>query len=1074
MYHHIREEYIGGISFAGMSVDEAMRYLLTKAGFFLPGEAQKIDRITTAFARAYYRENPSLFSSSETIEVLAFSIIMLNTDAFNQSIRKQDRMSKEAFVRNNRGIDQGKDLPRDMLESIYDNIVTNEIKMGLTNSTQTKQRWLGRKDRTRRVDEYIQEMSSGVARAQALLNAHACLRRSYYSKISVDVVRLMLDDVWAEALRLIKTELESRDVVLIRSSLTLLRDAVSTCLFCGAIDERRAFSEVLARLTFKLEQDPSLVFRKHVDPAASSRALREERSRHQKLDLRILHGEHRAVPWFRQVMDANRYGPSSDVTDAIREVHMAVTRAMEQLSNDAAKQDLDYAAKRFTTKLRRDLEADPSRRLLHEGDLVKVCSGGTGKLKTYRFFLFSDMLVYASRAAFSHKYSARRKLPLASLEVVFDPEQLADMGNGFVVKNNQKDLYLVANSHAERVTWRRVIAHAQSEAGVGLAFADNRSTHSDAATDGGGSESQGGDTYGDRSDSGTDGSVGRGGGVGVSAGPGRTAVARQPSPQRTPRTSQRARHNDAVVSGVVSPASSDAAGDSSPNGEADGGDDNEDGDGDGDDGSRSGNGNGTSPGPGSRPSPRRRRSRHGSTSSTERDGLPLRRAYASDSSMADSTVSVHIPGEDDNAGSLWGHHDDDASQDSAERSTQVFVRFLSAPLGFSVKKRGRGLPGARVHSVAPMDGPHRLLRPFDVVSFVDGQDVSSLPYVGVRRTAIDGVLPLTVWLCVYGCVCVAVCGCSYAEVKAMVQSAGMAMRARERQSVVIGFLRPSGDATNGAMDTAAAAAGTSSSPSSPAACDGAPAASTAASDGDHGGIADGAGGSSSHDGSPAGSRGNPCVATPQEASVPATPPPVPRDTVPAPPAVPSPAGSRSADRASSSPTREAPGVSSALSPTGGGGSPASSSVSSGSPLKRQDSLANVKRRFIRALAVARPLLQVTPEGGVHSSSATVLSDDDKLAFYGFFKQATVGDCPAEGAVADGGADDDDDGGAAAAKLEVWRSCHGMRRRDVRGIVCRQCEVVTPHRPCRCMLPVAGHEKVRKVTDGGVPSVGGVA
>lgn len=40
-----------------------------------------------------------------------------------------------------------------------------------------------------------------MERAQALLNAHSCLRRSYYSKISVDVVRLMLDDVWAEALR---------------------------------------------------------------------------------------------------------------------------------------------------------------------------------------------------------------------------------------------------------------------------------------------------------------------------------------------------------------------------------------------------------------------------------------------------------------------------------------------------------------------------------------------------------------------------------------------------------------------------------------------------------------------------------------------------------------------------------------------------------------------------------------------------------------------------------------------------------------------------------------------------------
>lgn len=38
-------------------------------------------------------------------------------------------MSKEQFVNNNRGIDGGKDLPREFMTDIYDRIVNNEIKM---------------------------------------------------------------------------------------------------------------------------------------------------------------------------------------------------------------------------------------------------------------------------------------------------------------------------------------------------------------------------------------------------------------------------------------------------------------------------------------------------------------------------------------------------------------------------------------------------------------------------------------------------------------------------------------------------------------------------------------------------------------------------------------------------------------------------------------------------------------------------------------------------------------------------------------------------------------------------------
>ncbi len=37
---------LAGIDFTGMPFDRALRHLLTNAGFFLPGEAQKINRIT--------------------------------------------------------------------------------------------------------------------------------------------------------------------------------------------------------------------------------------------------------------------------------------------------------------------------------------------------------------------------------------------------------------------------------------------------------------------------------------------------------------------------------------------------------------------------------------------------------------------------------------------------------------------------------------------------------------------------------------------------------------------------------------------------------------------------------------------------------------------------------------------------------------------------------------------------------------------------------------------------------------------------------------------------------------------
>ena len=117
--------YVATFSFHGLGLDDALRKFLSV--FRLPGEAQKIERIVEAFSGQFYANNPQSFRHPDTPFTLAYSVIMLNTDAHNPAIKR--KMTKDQFVRNNRGLDDGQDLPLEFLESMYDRIVANEIKM---------------------------------------------------------------------------------------------------------------------------------------------------------------------------------------------------------------------------------------------------------------------------------------------------------------------------------------------------------------------------------------------------------------------------------------------------------------------------------------------------------------------------------------------------------------------------------------------------------------------------------------------------------------------------------------------------------------------------------------------------------------------------------------------------------------------------------------------------------------------------------------------------------------------------------------------------------------------------------
>eukprot|EP01052_Picozoa_sp_SAG31_P013077 SAG31_NODE_779_length_12158_cov_8.740194_2_plen_1289_part_00 len=121
--------FLDTFDFGQLNFDNAIRLFLE--AFRLPGEAQKIDRIMEAFAKRYFEHGgcSDLFASSDGAYVLAFSLIMLNTNQHNPQIKASQRMSLEDFLKNNREINDGKDFPVDFMNQLYKSINDNEIKM---------------------------------------------------------------------------------------------------------------------------------------------------------------------------------------------------------------------------------------------------------------------------------------------------------------------------------------------------------------------------------------------------------------------------------------------------------------------------------------------------------------------------------------------------------------------------------------------------------------------------------------------------------------------------------------------------------------------------------------------------------------------------------------------------------------------------------------------------------------------------------------------------------------------------------------------------------------------------------
>lgn len=113
-------------NFSQKRVDEALRELLNS--FRLPGEAPLIERIVEVFSEKYCSgATPEGIAGKDAVHVLAYAIIILNTDQHNPSVKNEKRMTYNDFAKNLRGVNGGGDFDPEYLQQTYDSIRTNEI-----------------------------------------------------------------------------------------------------------------------------------------------------------------------------------------------------------------------------------------------------------------------------------------------------------------------------------------------------------------------------------------------------------------------------------------------------------------------------------------------------------------------------------------------------------------------------------------------------------------------------------------------------------------------------------------------------------------------------------------------------------------------------------------------------------------------------------------------------------------------------------------------------------------------------------------------------------------------------------
>ena len=489
-YNLIRLYYTSAISFVGLNVEQGLRHFLTNCGFRLPGEAQKIDRIISTFSQCYWEDNAGdnskcPFHDQDTVFLISFAIIMLNTDLHKASMfaappgqtipkqKQRKKMTKEEFMKNLRGVDNSEDLSREYLAQIYDSIAANPIAIYRSNdSNSVYEGTSGKKtikfssgefghiiqgniDLAGMIKHTIKSVKPNTELLRGLAahdHPYLSIRNRKYSKkksrkhvVPEELVRSAFCSLWHHFHGTINTALDSAhlDPKGLENCLDVLMYTLCTTICLDLTVERNAFATQLVRVKFFRE----------------NRGLEEDDLEVKPVTRIRDHLDYKNDRWYQRIEKAaESYNENAKVA-ALDEVDGMFKKLHASLK-------VDSTLKREMIKIARSIRNgqillnDPTRYFIKEGELIKK-SNRTGRHIKYTFILFSDVLIYAHKSG--NELVIHGELPLHLMKLLdldIKQDKKSKQKRSFYVIHPRKKFVVFTSDSDEKLAWYSCINQA--------------------------------------------------------------------------------------------------------------------------------------------------------------------------------------------------------------------------------------------------------------------------------------------------------------------------------------------------------------------------------------------------------------------------------------------------------------------------------------------------------------------------------------------------------------------------------------------------------------------------------------
>ena len=254
----VRLQYISGIHFGGLTLQDALRRFLTESGFRLPSESQKIERLLESFADVYSTDNPSYFDDADAAFIMANAILMLNTSLHNPNVRDKDRLTMHQFANICKAIEGTHFAPQD-LENIYKEIHANGYQIELTASFKKHGRGgrvsLGGADeKTAQLDlrdQYVRKLQAYIRKAEFMMKRGDMFAPIFSDASSYETVTSLFEVSWYQFMAILSFAIErATDTKVVSACLDGFKHALRLCTRMNLAQEKNALASSLARFTF--------------------------------------------------------------------------------------------------------------------------------------------------------------------------------------------------------------------------------------------------------------------------------------------------------------------------------------------------------------------------------------------------------------------------------------------------------------------------------------------------------------------------------------------------------------------------------------------------------------------------------------------------------------------------------------------------------------------------------------------------------------------------------------------------------------------------------------------------------